>query len=265
MVFFSAFQQSYLWLPLVGLIVGVLATMIGSGGGFFFPLVLILFFGTSSQVAVATSLAATLPLCIVGSVGHYRRGNIHPKLALVFGVAGVLGAVAGAWITQQMESEQLKTAFGVYSLMLAAVIFLNSRKKKRAVKIMEKEGKKRKQGQLVLGSAYGFVGGIISGTFGTSGSAPVLAGLVALDVPIRLVIGTSLAVVFINTISALGGHVLLGEIDITLVLFLTSGTTIGAAAGPRLLGKIKLERSEGNVRVWFALVVFIFGLILIFA
>lgn len=265
MVFFSAFQQSYLWLPLVGLIVGVLATMIGSGGGFFFPLILILFFGTSSHVAVATSLAATLPLCIVGSVGHYRGGNIHPKLVLVFGAAGVLGAVVGAWVTQQMESEQLKIAFGVYSLVLAAVIFLNNRRKKKQEQHIEKEKRRLKCRLYTQGSAYGFVGGIISGIFGTSGSAPVLAGLVALNTPIRLVIGTSLAVVFINTISALSGHVLLGEIDLTLVLFLTAGTVIGAAIGPHLLGKIKLERSERNIRKWFALIIFIFGMILIFA
>lgn len=262
MIFYSEFQQSYLLLPLVGLIVGMLATMIGSGGGFFFPLILILFFGTSSHVAVATSLA--LPLCIVGSIGHYRRGNIHSKLLLVFGAAGILGAVAGAWITQQMESEQLKMAFGVYSLVLAAVIYLNNRKKKKHELYTEEEQKRLKRGVYTQGTAYGFAGGIISGTFGTSGSAPVPAGLVALNTPIKVVIGTSLVVGIINTVSALAGHVLLGEIDVTLVLFLTAGTVLGAATGPRLLEKIKLERSEGNIRSWFALVIFIFGWILIF-
>ncbi|MCA1761182.1 MAG: sulfite exporter TauE/SafE family protein, partial [Bacteroidales bacterium] len=248
-----------------GLIVGLLATMIGSGGGFFFPLILILFFGISSHVAVATSLAATLPLCIVGSVGHYRRGNIHPRLVLIFGVAGILGAFAGAGLTRLLNPDQLKIAFGIYSLVLAAVIYLNNRKNKKQNKNTEKEVNRLNKGLYVKGSAYGFAGGIISGTFGTSGSAPVLAGLVALNAPIRLVIGTSLTVVLINTVSALAGHVLLGEVDLTLVLFLTAGTLIGAAAGPRLLGKIKIERSEGHIRKWFALVILIFGLILIFA
>jgi uncharacterized protein len=264
MVFYSEFQQSYLWLPLVGLIVGLLATMIGSGGGFFFPLILILFFGITSHVAVATSLAATLPLCIVGSVGHYRRGNIHSRLVLIFGLAGILGALGGVGITRLMDTNQLKMAFGVYSLVLALVIFLNNRKKKKAEPELEKKGSRLKRGQLVQGSTYGLSGGIISGTFGTSGSAPVLAGLVALNAPIRMVIGTSLTVVLINTFSALAGHVLIGEVDLTLVLFLTTGTVIGAAAGPRLLGKIKIERSEGHIRQWFALIILIFGLILIF-
>lgn len=265
MIFYSEFQQSYLWLPLVGLIVGFLASMIGSGGGFFFPFILIVFFGIASHVAVATSLAATLPLCIVGSVGHYRRGNIHSRLVWIFGVAGILGAVAGAWITQQMNTEQLKMAFGVYSLVLAAVIYLNIRKNKKHNKNTEKEVNRLNKGLYVKGSAYGFAGGIISGTFGTSGSAPVLAGLVALNAPVKLVIGTSLTVVLINTVSALAGHAMLGEIDLTLVLFLTAGTVVGAAFGPRLLGKMRIERSEGHIRQWFALIIFVFGLILIFA
>jgi uncharacterized membrane protein YfcA len=265
MIFYSEFQQSYLWLPLVGLLVGMLATMIGSGGGFFFPLILILFFGISSHIAIATSLVATLPLCIVGSVGHYRRGNIHTRLVLIFGVAGILGALAGAGLTRLMDTNQLKTAFGIYSLLLALVIFLNNRKKKKTEHDQENKGKKIKREHLVKGSGFGLVGGIISGTFGTSGSAPVLAGLVALNAPIRMVIGTSLTVVLINTVSALAGHVLFGEVDLTLVFFLTAGTIVGAAVGPRLLGKIKIERSEGHIRKWFALVIFIFGLILIFA
>ena len=265
MLFWSEFQQSYLWLPLVGVMVGMLATMIGSGGGFFFPLILMLFFGTPSHVAVATSLAATLPLCIVGSVVHYRRGNIYFRLVVIFGIAGVAGAVAGAGITRLLNTEQLKIAFGLYSLLLAGIIFFNNRKRRKLNHQNKELGNMPKGKRLALSSAYGFAGGIISGIFGTSGAAPVLAGLVAMNTPLRLVVGTSLAVVFINTFSALGGHALLGEIDLTLVLFLTAGTVAGAAAGPRLLGKIKLERSEGNIRQWFALIILIFGLILIFA
>jgi uncharacterized membrane protein YfcA len=46
------------------------------------------------------------------------------------------------------------------------------------------------------------------------------------------VAGTSLFVVLINTFSALAGHVLIGEIDLTLVVFLASGSILGALFGP---------------------------------
>jgi uncharacterized membrane protein YfcA len=75
-----------------GFIIGLAASMLGGGGGFFFPPLLILLFGVPAQIAVATSLAATLPICIVGSVGHYRNGNIDLKMGMVFGMAGIIGA-----------------------------------------------------------------------------------------------------------------------------------------------------------------------------
>mgnify|MGYP005626006109 CR=1 FL=1 len=263
MMFFSAFQQGYLWLPLIGFVVGMLATMIGTGGGFFFPLILILFFNTPAHIAVATSLAATLPLCIVGSVEYYRKGNIHLRLALVFGVAGIFGALAGAGVTRLLNASQLKIAFGIYSILLALLIFINNRKDKKNAGKQQQKKVRNSQGQSFQGSLYGLAGGIISGTFGTSGAAPVLAGLMALQTPIRLVAGTSLFVVLINTGSALAGHVLIGEIDLTLVLFLTAGTILGALAGPRLLTGVKLEKKESPIRQVFALAMLVFGIILI--
>jgi len=75
MIFHSSFQYCYLWLPLVGFIIGFFASMAGGGGGFFFLPVLILLFKVPAQIAVATSLAATLPICIVGSWGPLPEWN----------------------------------------------------------------------------------------------------------------------------------------------------------------------------------------------
>ncbi|MGM0622331.1 MAG: sulfite exporter TauE/SafE family protein [Bacteroidota bacterium] len=263
MLFYSAFQESYIWLPFIGLIVGVLATMIGSGGGLFFPLILILLFQVPAHIAVATSLAASLPLGIAGSIGHYRKKNIHFQLALLFGIAGIIGAVSGTLITRLLNSEQLKIAFGIYSILLAIIIFLNSRKQKKADTSSE-TSKKLNRIKISKGSVFGFAGGIISGTFGTSGAAPVLAGLIALHTPIKLVIGTSLFVVLVNTFSAFAGHFLVGEIDLTLVLFLTMGTIAGALIGPHLLSKINLEKYETGIKKIFVIIILISGIVLIF-
>jgi len=263
MIFHSAFEYSYLWLPLVGFIIGLSAAMIGGGGGFFFPPILILFFKVPAQIAVATSLASTLPICLVGSLGHYRNGNIDLRMGMVFGLAGIIGALAGASLTGLMTAEQLKTAFGVYSILIAFLMILNSYRDKRA----KAKGKIFKDGytfgKISKGSFYGFAGGIITGTFGTSGTAPVLAGLFAIRMPIKLVVGTSMMVIFVNTFSALGAHFLIGEIDLTLVYFLAGGAMIGAFIGSRFLGRVKIGRAEGPIKQWFAIAMATFGIILI--
>jgi uncharacterized membrane protein YfcA len=81
--------------------------------------------------------------------------------------------------------------------------------------------------------------------------------------PVKVVIGTSLMVVMANTASALGAHFLVGKIDLTLVYFLTAGTIIGALVGPKLLKGVKLERIDGPIRMWYALGMILFGIIMI--
>lgn len=263
MFFYSEFQQIYYWLPLIGFTIGVLASMIGSGGGFFFPLILILLFGVPAQVAVATSLAASLPLCVSGTIGHYRQKNIHRRLALVFAIAGILGAVAGAWITRLLTPGQLKTVFGIYSVFLAGLIILNSFRKNSREDHANEYSRKLNPERFAKGSAFGLAGGIISGTFGTSGSMPVIGGLMALRTPLRLVVGTSLLIVLVNTVSGLGGHFLLGEIDMTLVLLLTAGSIAGAALGPYLLAKVNLAKAEKPAKLLVAVLVIVSGIVLI--
>lgn len=263
MYFYSEFQQSYLWLPFIGFAIGLLASMLGSGGGFFFPLILILFFGIPAQVAVATSLAASLPLCISGTIAHYRKKNIHRRLGLVFAIFGILGAVAGAWITRLLTSDQLKTAFGFYSVFLAGLIIMNSFKKKNDSNSESEYSRQLSLGKVSKGSVFGLMGGIISGTFGTSGSMPVIGGLIALRTPLRLVAGTSLMIVLVNTVSGLAGHLLLGEIDMTLVLLLTTGSILGAAIGPHQLSKVDLEKVEKPAKLIVAAFVIVSGIVMI--
>jgi len=265
MIFHSTFEYGYLWLPLIGFIIGLLASMMGSGGGFFFPPVLILFFGVPAQVAVTTSLAATLPICLAGSYGHYRNGHTDLNTALVFIIAGILGAVAGAGLTRIVTASQLKIGFGIYTILIAIPIFINSRKMK-----MDGTGEKelpQKHGfkSMSKRSVYGLLAGVITGTFGTSGVAPVLAGLFSLNMPVKMVAGTSILIVLVNTVSALVAHFIVGEIDLTLVYFLASGAIIGAFTGPKILAGIEIGRAESRIRIWYAMAMIVFGLIIILA
>jgi uncharacterized membrane protein YfcA len=84
-----------------------------------------------------------------------------------------------------------------------------------------------------------------------------------MQMPVKLVAGTSLLIILINTISALGAHFLVGEIDLTMVCFLASGSVIGAFAGPKLLSKIKTTKVEGPARMWYAVAMAILGIIIL--
>jgi uncharacterized membrane protein YfcA len=264
MIFHSAFEYIDLWLPLVGFLVGLIGTLIGGGGGgFFFIPILTILFGVPAQVAVATSLAATLPICIVGSIGHYRNDNIDVRLGLVMAAAGILGALGGASFTSLITHKQLIICYGSYAIVIALSMIRSNWKKKRdeAYGVDKPEDSKFKK--VAKGTFFGFLAGVITATFGTTGATPAQAGLLAMRKPVKVVIGTSLMVVMANTASALGAHFLVGEIDLTLVYFLTAGTIIGSLAGPKLLKGARLERIDGPIRLWYALGMILFGIVMI--
>ncbi len=263
MIFHSSFQYSYLWLPLIGLVVGLLGSMVGGGGGFVFPPALILLFKVPAHIAVATSLAATLPICLVGAAGHYRKGNLDLRTGLKFGLAGIIGALSGTLVAGLLTPAQLKDTFGIYIILVSVLMIFNHHKDKRKIKVRKAPKSITKPTGIPKGSFYGFSGGIISGTFGTSGTAPVLAGLFAIKLPVKFVAGTSLMVIFINTVSALTGHLIIGVIDLTLVLFLTAGTIIGAIAGPKITARMNFTKREGSIRQTFVYLMFVFGIIML--
>lgn len=258
MWYWSDTASIYYLLPLIGLVVGLLGSLLGGGGGFVFLPLLTLVVGVPAQTAVVTSLVATLPVCIAGSVAHYRRGNIDFKVGAVFALSGIIGAVAGAFLSQRLSPLQLKTGFGAYAVFMALKLFWDTRRKKEEVL----GASTARQGFFRI--LYGLVAGGISGTFGTSGTAPVMAGLFSLRLGMKVVIGTSLLVVLVNTVFATSAHFLLGRVDLTLVTFLTAGSALGAVVGPRLLVySERSEHSEPILRYGYALAMLVLGLLMI--
>ena len=264
MIVHSSIEPIYYLLPVLGFIIGLLGTMLGGGGGFFFLPILTLLLHVPMQTAVITSLVATLPIALVGSVGHYRKRNVDFRMACLFTLTGIIGAFIGAGITSRISSEELTLSFGIYSVLIALNIVYSTYRKKRA----EDGGMAQDHShsaKMAKGSFFGLFAGLITGTFGTSGTAPVLAGLFSLRIPIKMVIGTSLLIVLVNTVFAIGAHFLVGQIDLTLVSFLTAGSAIGALSGPHLLSRSKIDRSENNARYGYAVVMAALGILMMIA
>jgi uncharacterized membrane protein YfcA len=258
MIFDFSAEIFYFLLPLLGFIIGLFGTMLGGGGGFFFLPILTLFLGVPAQTAVITSLVATLPIGFIGTAAHYRKGNVNPRIGFLFALAGIFGAILGAGVTSWISENQLKTGFGIYSILIAIHMIYK----------INNQAKAEQKSTLVVSekakaSFFGLCAGLITGTFGTSGTAPILAGLFSMNIPLKMVIGTSLMVVFSNTLFAVGAHFLVGTIDFTLVGLLTIGSTMGALLGPFLLSKVKTGKSESKVKYIYALVIVAIGIAMI--
>lgn len=268
MISSSSIEPIYYILPLIGLIIGFFGSLIGGGGGFFFLPVLTLVVGAPIHAAVLTALVAALPVSAVGAAAYYRRGCVDLPRGAVFMVAGIIGAFAGAYLASLLSARPLKIGFGIYAFIMAGHLVYVTRKKGGAVDNRTVGSLDSPRAHSVShktkGSLFGFAAGMITGTFGTSGTAPVLAGLFSLNLPTKVVIGTSLMVTLVNTVFAVGAHVLVGQIDLTLLAFLTSGSIVGALWGPRVLTHLKTKHTDHpRVRYVYAAGMVVIGLLMI--
>ena len=264
MIFQSPVEPIYYVLPLIGLLVGLFGSMVGGGGGLIFLPVLVLMLDIPAHTALITSLVATLPISVFGSVAHYRKGNIHLKVAVMFALAGLFGALAGASIAHEFSDDGLMAGFGIYCICIGLYIIFSTRRLQilpqspQAKKTISSRYKNK-----IKSSLFGFSSGVITGAFGTSGAAPLMAGLFSMNIPVKMVIGTSLAIVASNTLFAIGSHFFVSQIDMTLVIFLTSGSVLGAIIGPSLISRVKTDNSEVRIRYIFAVGICILGIIMI--
>ena len=254
MIFLSSIEPVYYFLPLIGFIVGLLGSMMGGGGGFFFLPTLSLIIGVPAQIAVVTSLVATLPICLFGTISHYNKANIHIRMAILFSATGFIGALLGVAIADLLSSEQLKKVFGIYSIVMALIIAFTIRRQNED----KKSGSNR-----IKAPFFGLFAGVATGALSISGTTPILAGLLSLRLSTKTAIGTSLVIILSNTLFSAGAHFVVGQIDFTLVLFLTAGSSIGALIGPRLLDRIKNDHTE-SFKYLYAAVMIISGTLMIF-
>jgi uncharacterized membrane protein YfcA len=95
----------------VGALSGVLAGLLGVGGGLLLVPFLVLAVGMSQHEAEATSLLVILPTAIAASVALRRRGIGDLPVALSLGLVGAGGAVAGALLALALPADTLRVIF----------------------------------------------------------------------------------------------------------------------------------------------------------
>lgn len=102
----------------VGVGTGVLAGLIGVGGGVVVVPVLMLAFGTSDLEAKGTSLLMMIPTAISGTVGNLRHRNVDLTAAAMIGVAACTTTALGAWIATMIDPFAGNMLFAVYLVFI---------------------------------------------------------------------------------------------------------------------------------------------------
>ena len=104
---------------LIGLVAGVVAGLLGVGGGALFVPALTIGLGLSQVEAEATSLLAIIPVALVGAARQRAHGNVDLRTGSVLGLVAVTGALAGVAIANAVSQRALEVGFGLFLLFVA--------------------------------------------------------------------------------------------------------------------------------------------------
>lgn len=103
----------------IGFVAGVVAGLLGVGGGALFIPALVLFLGLSQLDAQATSLLAIVPVAAVGAARQHRYGNVRLRDGLVLGVLATGGALGGVALANAVPERALEVSFAMLQLLVA--------------------------------------------------------------------------------------------------------------------------------------------------
>ena len=109
----------------IGVCIGVMAGLLGIGGGLVLIPILMIFFGTAAPVAKGTSLLVTLIAGTTGTWSNYRNANIDIPVAVKIGLAGVPTALIGSQLAMVM-SDRVSSMFFALLLLASTARLLRS-------------------------------------------------------------------------------------------------------------------------------------------
>jgi uncharacterized membrane protein YfcA len=98
---------------------GVVAGLIGVGGGVLFVPALAAFLSLDQLDAEATSLLMIAIVSLIGAWSQNRYGNLELKDAVVIGLLSPVGVAVGVILANNLPERGLKVAFGLLALYVA--------------------------------------------------------------------------------------------------------------------------------------------------
>ena len=113
-------------LAVVGLIIGILSSVTGLGGGFM-VVPLLIYLGRDAKLAVGTTFVFILLVAISSLIAHYRLGNVDVKTGLVLSLGGILGAQIGPQVLQHVSDQNFKKIFSLLMVITAVWMFTDSK------------------------------------------------------------------------------------------------------------------------------------------
>ena len=202
------------WLPILfalistGIIAGLLAGLLGVGGGIVIVPVLYFIFQflkinphSAMLIATGTSLATIIPTSMASMRAHWRRKNIERQLVQRWFPFIVIGVVSGVSLATSLGGRVASTVFGVVAILVSLNMLLRARS---TPILKELPGR-------IWQSLAAFCIGLISSIMGIGGGTLGVPFLTAFNLDVHRAVGTAAVFGFIIAVPGAVLMLLFGE------------------------------------------------------
>ncbi|CCH94383.1 Similar to tr/P73802/P73802 [Microcystis aeruginosa PCC 9432] len=255
---------------LLAVCTGISLGLLGGGGSVLALPILVYVMGVPTKSAIAMTLLVIGSVSLLGTIPHWKKGNINLKIAFIFGSATMVGAFWGARLATLPFVTATFQMLLFATLMLIAAAFMIG----RSTQIDNPDYKARDRPKnLTLYPqpvcqycwlwlmSEGIAVGVLTGLVGVGGGFAIVPALVLLGkIPMAQAIATSLLIISLNSVAGLLGY--LGHISVDWQLTLSFafaaalGTLIGSYLGQFVSAK-QLQKSFGYFLLAIATLVLI--------
>ena len=265
----------------VAILVATTAMASGVGGATFFAPIFVLILRLPPEVAIDTSLITEVFGFASGVLAYSRKRLIDYRLGLTLLMVTIPAALVGTWIAGHIDPDLLKVVLGM-GLLGVALAFLRAPEHKdvdrQDAAIEDEYGGERAETCLVSakgesicytvcnkneGRLIGGIGGLFVGMISTGlGELNGYFLLQRCRVPSAVSVATSVFVVALTALSAVGGHLFrfaqtggdVMDTVLSIVIFTVPGVIIGAQLGSMVASRIPASALERGLGVLFMII-----------
>jgi uncharacterized protein len=243
------------------IVMGLSLGLIGGGGSILTVPILVYLFGVNAVAATAYSLFVVGLTSAVGSFSHFKKGNVHIKTAIIFGIPSIVAVYLVRKIVVPAIPDEIFTV-GSFTLtksvgvlvLFAVLMLLASFSMIRKPKLhAEIKSEPKYNYPLIFGEGL-LVGGI-TGLVGAGGGFLIIPALVLLaGLPMKQAVGTSLLIIALKSLIGFTGDLGSGlEINYKFMLIFSAFAMVGIVVGSYLTKYISNEKLKPAFG-WFVMV-----------
>lgn len=248
-----------IWAWIGALLIGITLGLLGSGGSILTVPMLVYLVGEPEKVAIAESLAIVGIISFFGCLPLAIKKRVHWRSILYFGLPGMLGTYGGAFLAKFVSGNFQLLVFAATMLIASVMMFRDDAKEK-----VVKQQPVQKVWELIL---EGLSVGVLTGFVGVGGGFIIVPALVLLGgLPIHLAVGTSLAIISMNSLTGFIKYLdVLGDLELTIhwhmiVIFSIIGIA-GSIVGKKVRNKVPQQRLKKGFAVFLVIMgVYIVGM-----